>query len=89
MLRMGQRNPTRSLPPESLFHSFFHTILYHPKKEQPATTRLYCSDCDKIFFEGVIRTRKEQLKFKIAVGTAEEHKYRGHEVVYVRPERLL
>lgn len=89
MRQMGQRSPIRETPPESLFHWLLKTVLYHPKKEQQAITRLYCADCSRVFFDGVIRTREDRRNFKVAEGVSLEHKYRGHEVVYVRPERLL
>lgn len=89
MPQMRQRSPRRSRPPESLYHSLLLTVLYHPKREQEPTTRLYCSNCERIFFEGVVRTRRDRIRFKIAEDVAIEHKFMGHEVVYVRPERLL
>jgi hypothetical protein len=90
MRQMGQRSPIRKTPPESLFHWVLKTVLYHPKKERGAITRLYCVDCERVFFDGIVKTREDRRLFKMAEATSIDHRLsRGHEVVYVRPERLL
>ena len=88
-MEMRAHRPLRWKPEEKLYHEVFQTVLYAPKKEGPALTRLYCSKCERVLFEGEMRSLRDRIKFRIAESVGMDHIFLGHEVVYVRPQRAL
>ena len=69
-------------------HRFFATILYKAEGK-PSVRRLYCSSCERVFFEGQVKNLRDRIRFHIAEDTAMQHHELGHEVVFVTPERAI